>query len=247
MNLRQLVRKLVNKRGYQIIPMEDWDVGRRIKLMRHLGINAVLDVGANIGQYATTLRKNGFTGHIYSFEPQAHEFSVLSKNMNPDHKWRGFNFALGSENCNGFINESFNSWSSSILDILPASTQAEPTSAFKGQKAIEIKTLDSIYPGLEVEKSRVMLKLDTQGYEKEIFSGAPQSLEKIPLIQLEMCLVPLYKGELQFFEMNAFLNEKGFSLVSLENGFNNTQTGQLLSVDGVYVRREYLKDEYLLK
>jgi hypothetical protein len=56
------------------------------------------------------------------------------------------------------------------------------------------------------------------------------------VIQLEMSLVPLYENEMLFFEMTKYLNDKGFQLYSLENGFSNPDTGQLLQVDGIFIK-----------
>ena len=41
-------------------------------------IDVVLDVGANLGQFGTMIRKAGYRGHIYSFEPVTASFERLS-------------------------------------------------------------------------------------------------------------------------------------------------------------------------
>ena len=50
-----------------------------------------------------------------------------------------------------------------------------------------------------------------------------------------MSIIQLYEGELEFIEMIEFLKDKGFKLFSLENGFSNLDSGQLLQVDGIFV------------
>jgi hypothetical protein len=63
-----------------------------------------------------------------------------------------------------------------------------------------------------------MIKIDTQGYEKNVIDGATESLNNIKIIQLEMSILPLYENEILFIEMINYLDKKGFQLFSLENG-----------------------------
>lgn len=53
-------------------------------VVRDLGINVVLDVGANVGQFAHALRGIGFAGRIISFEPVGRDFAVLRMRMRKD-------------------------------------------------------------------------------------------------------------------------------------------------------------------
>ncbi|HDL01350.1 MAG TPA: FkbM family methyltransferase, partial [candidate division Zixibacteria bacterium] len=68
-------------------------------VIRNLRINCVLDVGANRGQFASTLRDIGYSDHIISFEPSPHDFSILAQRFSGDLLWRGMNYALGERDC----------------------------------------------------------------------------------------------------------------------------------------------------
>jgi len=65
------------------------------RFIRHFGVNCVIDVGANAGQYATMLRKDvGFAGTILSFEPNPAVFAALERRASGDPRWHCHNVAL---------------------------------------------------------------------------------------------------------------------------------------------------------
>ena len=64
-------------------------------LLRELEVNIVLDVGANLGQYARSLRANGYAGRIVSFEPVPHIADRLEKRASGDPDWQVLRCALG--------------------------------------------------------------------------------------------------------------------------------------------------------
>jgi hypothetical protein len=82
------------------------------------------------------------------------------------------------------------------------------------------------------------LKIDTQGFEKNVILGGTQVLSKIDVIKVEMSIVPLYENEILYIEMIDFLDKKGFELYYLENGFSDDKTGKLLQLDGVFVNKK---------
>src|SRR5262245_33317715 len=74
------------------------------RFLKLLDINCVLDVGANIWQFASELRGIGFNGMIASFEPQSREFVRLQQAFHGDARWRGFRMALGDVSGRAQIN-----------------------------------------------------------------------------------------------------------------------------------------------
>ena len=235
--MKTLIKNLLKKAGYQIAKYPDNDQARRIKIVKHYQIDTLLDIGANDGAYARTMRELGYTDKIISFEPLKSVFENLKKASLGDERWTINNFALGNDDMPGIINVSNNFVSSSILNILPAHVKNAPDSKYVGTEEIIIKKLDSIFDSFCQKNDSLMLKIDTQGFEKNVLDGAVRSLQYIKIIQLEMSISQLYENEMLFSDMILFLNDQGFQLFSLENGFADQTTGQLLQADGIFVNR----------
>jgi FkbM family methyltransferase len=233
---RQVIQSCLSKLGYQLRKREHDFVARCARMLTHFQIDLVLDVGANAGQYAGDLREFGYTKRIVSFEPLAPAFETLARKARRDPNWQTFNLALGD--CDGAseINVSSNSFSSSLLPILPAHVASAPQSAYVGKQAIQVRTLDSVFNEVCRAGERVFLKIDTQGYERRILEGGRNSLPRIQGVQVELSLVPLYEGETLFTEMLPLIQGKGFELTGLDPGFYDVKTGQLLQLDCVFFR-----------
>jgi FkbM family methyltransferase len=228
--------KLLNRIGIDIKKYPSRDLRRRQMLFNEFNITDVIDVGANFGQYAQEIRKTGYKGNIFSFEPLSFAFEKLKRSSKNDIKWQINNFALGSVSENREINISKNYFSSSFLDQKKELIQQEPSSEFISKEQVEIKTLDEIFDKMYSKERNFYLKIDTQGFEKEVITGAANSLKHIKGIQIEMSLNPLYEKSLNFHDMYNFIKAEGFELYSIENGFYNSKTGQLNEIEGVFFR-----------
>lgn len=235
--IKILIQSIFKKFGLQLKIYSSSDVGRRNLLMEKNDINKIIDVGANIGQYALELRRDGFKGEIISFEPLADAFLKLKNNAKNDKKWQVYDSALGNEDGHTFINVAGNSVSSSISNMQDSHLKAAPYSSYVGKEKISINKLDSLFGNFYSEDDRIMLKIDTQGFEKNVIDGAEKFLEKVILLQLEMSLISLYENEMLFKEMIEYLKERNFQIVSLENGFFDKQSGQLFQVDGIFINK----------
>jgi FkbM family methyltransferase len=241
MNIRLGIRRFLRRMGYEVhpfIPAES-ALARRKKLVQRYGVEAVLDVGANTGQYARELRGDlGYAGEIISFEPLAPAFEELQRACRGDARWRAINCALGARPEFRSINVAANSVSSSLLDMLPRHRDAAPESGYIGEARIEVHTLDSLFDRLlpAPTPQEIYLKIDTQGFEREVLHGAADSLQKIRTVQLELSLVPLYRGAPLLVEMCELMQQTGYTLVSLEAGFIDPESGQVLQADGIFRR-----------
>jgi FkbM family methyltransferase len=238
--MKNIIINILKKRGFQIKRYPDFNLVRRIKIITTFNINILFDIGANAGQYAINMRELGYKHKIISFEPLKSAYKELEKASVNDNNWVVNNFALGNDNIASRLNVSGNSFSSSILKMQQLHLDLAPESKYVTQEEIEIKKLDSIMYKFCTKQDSIMIKIDTQGFEKNVLDGAIDSLTNIKIIQLEMSIVSLYVNEMLFIEMINYLDNKGFQLFSLENGLTDSYTGQLLQLDGIFVRKNLL-------
>ena len=122
--------------------------------------------------------------------------------------------------------------------MLPRHHDAAPESGYIGSTSVEVCTLDSLFDRLLSAPlpREIYLKIDTQGFEREVLQGAKNSLQMIKTVQLEMSLVPLYRDAPLFGEICDLMQKSGYTLVSLEPGFVDIESGQLLQADGIFRR-----------
>lgn len=223
--------------GLQINRYPDSDLKRRLKLIKYFEINKIFDIGANVGNYAMVMRKLGFEGNIVSFEPLSETFKKLQKNAAKDNNWETINIALGDKDGESEINIAGNNDSSSILEMMPSHSKSAPESSYIGNERIKVNKLDTLFENLYRKGDNAFVKIDTQGYELNVLQGAEKSLSHIKGIQIEMSLVQLYDGGILYKEMIDLIEKKGFSLFSIENGFSDPESGELLQMDGIFFKK----------
>lgn len=217
-------------------------LGRRMKLMRSYGIDLVLDVGANSGQYGRRLRTLGYGGNIVSFEPMRAAYENLSSLLFDDPNWTCLPVGLGDFDGNSVIHVSGNSVSSSILPMLETHSSHAPASVFVGEEPIELRQLDSLDAEHAWTQANTWLKIDVQGYEDKVLAGASSTLPRISAIQLELSLIPLYEGQKTLVPMLEMLADNGFDPVAFEPGFEDNATGEYLQLDGIFRNRRLRPD-----
>ena len=197
----------------------------------------MLDVGANVGQYALELRRWGYRGRIVSFEPLSSPFDVLREKANRDDRWEAVRVALGDRSEIVPMHIAANSAaSSSILDMLPLHNEVAPGAGYVDLEDVEVRRLDELLPRYGQEARSILLKVDVQGYEAAVIRGASKSLREVTAVQLELSLIPLYADAPLLAEVVALLAGHGFALVGLEPGLADPRSGFLLQTDGIFAR-----------
>jgi len=216
------------------------EIGRFQKSQNYLlhhKIDLVLDVGANIGQYGSRVRAEGYRNRIVSFEPLSSAYDILKNFAKSDKSWFIHErCAVGSRLGETEINISKNSYSSSLLPMCSILSDAAPNTIYIGKDRTKIINLDSIFGDYHNVGERVFLKVDTQGYEKEVLDGAKDCLKHITGVQLELSVVPLYESQQLYDYFFQYMKEAGFYLWALVPGFSNEKSGQILQFDGIFFR-----------
>ncbi len=216
-------------------------VGRRAQLMRSLGIDIVIDVGANEGQFGIELRRAAYAGGIVSIEPLSGPFKKLSRLAAEDRQWTTIRSAVGPRAGSTTIHVAANGGaSSSILPMLDLHAHAAPEAYYISEEKVEIATLDALVQPRLLREARVFTKLDVQGYELQVLAGGAATLTQSSLVQLEMSLLPLYETAPTYWEILEFMAHHGFRLVGIEPGLA-APTGLLLQVDGLFVSEDAMR------
>ena len=233
------MRALLRRFGYTLVAIEGARpaVPTRRSVLERYGISVVVDVGANTGQFGRTVRAEGYRGRIVSFEPVADAFDELARRAARDPAWDCRRLALGDRDGVAEIHVAGNSVSSSLLTVLDRHVAAAPGSRTARTESVPIACLDSVAGEVLPVAGAAYLKLDVQGAELAVLRGAEANLARVAAIEAELSLVPLYEGQPLFAEVVRRLDAAGFALVSVEQGFTDPATGELLQLDGLFVRR----------
>lgn len=233
MLIRRRVAKLLADRGLEL---RRHRAARRQQMLAMHGIDLVLDVGAAKGLYGAELRAFGYRGRIVSFEPQAASFSQLAARADADPDWVAVQCALGSSEGVDTLHVASNADSSSLLPMLDAHIEAAPSIRYVGTETIAVRCLDSVAPEFSQGRERMFLKMDTQGFERQVLAGGRRTVDTLVGLQIELSCVPIYEGGMTADEAIALVYGMGFVLVGFEEGFI-APTGQLIAADGVFFRQ----------
>jgi FkbM family methyltransferase len=209
---------------------------RRARLLTWKGIDAVVDVGANAGQFGARIRAAGYQGRIVSFEPLSQAFDALTLIAATDSRWDCHKLALGARAGREQLNVSGDLEASSVLQMEDRHVRHCPASAYVGVQEVEMAALDGLSSSLLQNGERIYLKLDVQGYELEVLRGSEDLLCRVELVEAELSLVPLYRGGPLYRDVIDHLDQRGFRLISVEGITEEPDTGHMLQVDAVFAK-----------
>jgi FkbM family methyltransferase len=232
--VKQLIKWYLRRRGLQIIPVAN---GPSVTdFIRDRNIGTVIDVGANIGQFGRNLRKEGYKGTIMSFEPVRAMAAILKQTAADDPGWTVFNLGLGETAERKDINITSATEFSSLLGSTDAAHAWGGMAAVQQVETIEIQRLDNVLPDVP---DNAFLKIDTQGYEKQVLMGATRTLRQLAGVLLELPIIQLYQDNWSLQEALAFMHQAGFVPAQIHPvSFFPNDPMSLVEVDCVFRRRD---------
>ena len=233
--LKFAIQRFLRSIGWEIRRFRLADMEQLAQSLAIHKVTTVLDVGANIGQFAQSLRNSGFSGRIISFEPQSDAHARLSALAKSDPNWIiAPRCALGAEPGELDMNISDNSVSSSLLPIMGDHVSNAPSSRYIRTEKVPVIRLDDcdLIPANET----IFIKIDTQGFEEHVLNGSPKLLAKAAGLQFEMSIAKLYEGQADWLKLLERAQNAGYVLWHLETGFRDKATGQVLQADATLFR-----------
>lgn len=209
-----------------------------VKQLESLNVNVVFDIGSNTGQYAASLRKAGYQGRVVSFEPLSQPFATLEKRASKDPLWECRRHALGDVDGTVSVNIAGNAaQSSSVLPMLKSHQDAFPPANYVGVEDVAVYRLDSVASQILRPTDVTFLKIDVQGFEKQVLAGSASTLaDSCVGMQLELSFLPLYEGSMLIPEALEWAYSMGFRLTGLLPCFVDPRDGRMLQADGVFLR-----------
>lgn len=240
--IKVAVHKTFNLFGFDFIKRGHFDQSYGAHLLMVFGsrgIDCVLDVGANIGQYGRFLREIGYTGYIVSFEPVKSAYEKLVNVSEGDSKWICHNMALGDKAETLRINVFGDTQFSSFLEASDYSKAMWQDIRQYATEDVAVVKLDEVFDSIKSITGcrNFYLKLDTQGFDLSVFRGAGESLRDIHAMQSELSLISVYDGMESSFTGIEKYREAGF-LISGLFPINIEPSLAVIEYDCVLVKRD---------
>ena len=206
-------------------------------MLRHAGVDLLLDVGANVGQDAQGRIACGYAGRIVSFEPLKGPREVLLRNAALHPNWEvAERCALGDHTGTVTIHIAEDSRASSVLPPTSIHLQNSPQAIEVASEVIPLLRLDDVARQFVEETRWPFLKIDVQRLEEQVRRGSTGILPKLVGLQVELSFVRMYYGQKLMPEMLAMITAMGFTLHRMIPAWIDVDTGQWLQADGVFFR-----------
>lgn len=214
------------------------EIALTCELLERRAIDTVLDVGANTGQFAARLLGSRQV-RVLSFEPTIGPFTQLEAAAATNGEWTAHHFALaaqdGQQVIHTYADSSFNSLRSHNETFdrrfgYASREVKEETVALRRTEA----ALDELLG--EPDGRRLFLKMDTQGYDLEVFAGLGRWRESVQMLQSELSLVPIYEGMPDWLESLRIFREAGFDVARLSPVTHDGP--RVIEYDALLVRRQ---------
>jgi len=238
--MKSSINKILNKAtGYQLTkPLRNsLEILLKSPWFQSFQFKTVIDVGANVGQFAKVVRAAMPTTQIYSFEPIPKDFEILKNKFIGDGKFKAINKAVG--NTEGTVTFEVNDFSptSSILPTTQLQKDFYPITGEVQKIEVPITTLDQFSSELEL-KGLILLKIDVQGFEDKVVLGAQSFLTKVAVVYVECSFKEFYQGQPLFNEIYQLMLSNGFEFRGVGDQLNAGANGEPTQVDAIFVNQK---------
>jgi FkbM family methyltransferase len=211
------------------------DLGWALATLRDLGFrpNAIVDVGAFVGEWSAAAHAVFPDAAVAMLEARPAQRAVLERAAS----------ALGAD-----AEVAIALLGAAPRDAVPfhvteggsgSSVMGELSDVPRETVMLPLVTLDDTLSGLRIApkiRAPILLKLDVQGYEREVLLGGSATLATAEIVAMELSTQRINEGAPMAHELVAFLAERGFQLFDVTGFWREKKTDVLLQADVVFVR-----------
>ena len=257
--LKSVVKKVVWKFGFRLIRRAKYNYTKLsfedlIYKFTTPDSPTIFDVGAHNGNSIERYLEIFSNPIIHSFEPNPATFKIMESKYSSLTNIKLNNFALGDKSevkdfnifekndTSSFLKLNDSEW----VNVRSKQLGIDKKKFLKEEIKVEVQTLDEYVDRNNIEQIDV-LKLDTQGYEKNILDGAQKTLKKkvIKIIETEIILDEVYSNYLTFTDIEKNLINNNYRLIALEDmNFTNLIEGYMFAFNAIYIDKDLLKEKW---
>ncbi len=194
---------------------------------------SVIDVGANVGQFAVAATKLLKPRVLHSFEPIPAVADCLRRNLGGFACAKVNEVVLGERVGSTLFHVNSHNHSSSILSLGDEHRNAFPDAREVKTIEVPMTTLDCYFHDRELP-APVLLKLDVQGYEAQVLRGGRATLARTRWVVAETSLKSMYKDEPVFLDIVEYMRERGFHFLRPVGWLKDPRNGELLQLDALF-------------
>jgi len=209
---------------------------------------AIVDIGANRGVWSATVSTVFPNADYFLFEPVPAFDGALQSFVERRPNSRVWRAAVGATNGTVEMDMIFTLDGQATTGSTLQAAAHDPSYRVE-RTPVRVLTLDSILASGELPKLPNLVKIDVEGYERDVLNGATQLMGRTEAFILECSLYRFWGSNLLLRETLSLMREHGYELYDLA-GFNRRpKDGSLGQVDAVFVaadsslRRETPWDE----
>jgi FkbM family methyltransferase len=232
--MKRLIKKIISKTGYSLnkIPIDNLNESPHsgsmiegLKRMKSLGIypTTVVDVGAAQGSWSKNILELWPKANFHLIEPLIENRTHLDslQKTYPNIK---YHLAVAGEN-EGEVN-------------LLVSPDLDGSGVYGGDhentRSVPVITIDSLG-----KKEKLLIKLDTHGYEVPILKGAGETLKNTELLVIEVYGFRISPTCLLFHELTDYIDTLGFRLIDIVDIMRRPGDNAFWQADAFYIRKDH--------
>lgn len=178
MRIRKLLNKLLLPTGHVIAKCRDYPQFTERRVFESMVRSSspprtIVDVGANVGQSASSFAREIPEAEVYALEPFQKTFDALRANVQSLKNVHAFKLAAGDRcgMCEVFRNADVTSQVNSLVEARQSTLKNHAAAT----ESIELVTLDRFCQDRFIGAIDI-LKTDTEGYDVEVLTGATELL-----------------------------------------------------------------------